>query len=812
MNVFAYLVKPASKEMSWLQWSLGFVLVMIQFCWTGGSRAALYQQPPNDTAFAVTGFIEKATLDTPSDMLSGGTVTVNGIGRDVSQYNIVIPKNTRVLMPGKFQTWQQLWANAPLPWGLTGNGETGLALSDRDNSGNPPLTTYEITIQGNCIPKTNAVGSPSGIAKLDPDPTKCTYVAGLVAIAQESLNVGSGVINFINYATGTLHVGGRLGVSAATDTLVQINDPAILPGPIFGRYSMGLSPDERFATDQDNPAIHSKTGYPMCIPRAFPSQLGVALGGTVATETDAECPQRNRPLDPNAPLLPGGATNSTMLGSYTLGLTANSSAPGAGPAVPAVAHTTGDSNKQAPFEVGDTIEFSGTLQFDTTGSVTGGICTTAAPCPYISAHQIVANLGIYTSPGATPRYVAVEVTLLGVGGSPINAPIPVPQETTGKMKVEGFLTDPTRTVDVFAVQVDPCLGTETLVPLVTQIPGQFVPWGRFRTVDRTCPLVGAAGCGSPPTREWRVNYTGDTVGMTAANGLLAGRYQIPVAEFIGPENTMFGDPTLRVIPNNFQDYPFLLNGSGPLDGRGPIVGTLDPFPLTNTLVPKGLNPAVAPTASCTGQAAPVTNAGPNRSVGSGAQVTLAGSVYDTNTVPVKQPLTYQWQQTSGLAVNFTPTSGQVGSTTPCTLSVPCTVSTSFTAPVLAAGASPVTLTFQLTATNSVPLSSPTATTSVVVSSSPPPAADTVTITGATYKVRQAALTVTATSSAVTSPTCPAGVIMTLTADTGLTKTMVCTPGVGGAPATFTYTNKPEARPNFVTVTSSLRGTATSPVR
>jgi hypothetical protein len=797
MNAFAYRAKPAAKEILWLRRFLGFLLIL--FCWIGGVKAALYQQPPNDTAFSVTGFIEKATLDTAADELSGGTVTVNGIAGNSGPYNIVIPKNTRVLMPGKFLTWQQLWANAPPPWGLTGNGETGLALSDIPK----PLTTYEITIQGNCIPKTNAVGSPSGIAKLDPDPNKCTYVAGLVTIAQQSLNVGSGVINFINYATGTLHVGGALGTSAATDTLVQINDP-LIQGLSTGRYSKGLSPDERFATDQDNPAIRSKTGYPMCIPRLAPTVEGVKLGTQLDrnnnsfTETDHECPQVNRPLDPN----------STMLGSYTLGATANPSTPGAGPTVPAVAHTTGDPGRQAPFEVGDIIEFSGTLQHDTTG-VTAATCTTLAPCSYISAHQIVANLGIYTSPGATPRYVAVEVTLLGVGGSPINS---VPQETTGRMKVEGFLTDPTRTVDVSAVQVDPCTGAETLAPLVTQIPGQFVPWGRFRDVDRTCPLAGAAGCGSPPTREWRVNYTGNTAGTLAANGLLAGRYQIPVAEFITPENTVFGDPTLRVIPNNFQDFPFLLNGSGPLDGTGLIVGTLDPFPLTNTLVPKGLNPPVAPTASCTGFFAPVANAGPNRSVNSAAPVTLAGTVYDSNTAPAQQPLAYQWQQTSGPAVSFTPTTGSVGSlTSPCTQAGPCAVPTSFTAPILAAGAAPVTLTFQLSANNNVPLSSAIATTSVVVSSTQLPPADTVTITGATYRVRQAALTVTATSSAVTSPTCPAPVTLTLTADTGITKPMACTAGVGAAPATFTYANKPEAQPNFVTVTSSLRGTTTSPV-
>ena len=43
-------------------------------------------------------------------------------------------------------------------------------------------------------------------------------------------------------------------------TKVQINDP-------FGRFWRAQSPDARFSVDDQNPTIHSGTGYPVCVPR-----------------------------------------------------------------------------------------------------------------------------------------------------------------------------------------------------------------------------------------------------------------------------------------------------------------------------------------------------------------------------------------------------------------------------------------------------------------------------------------------------------------------------------------------------------------
>jgi hypothetical protein len=53
----------------------------------------------------------------------------------------------------------------------------------------------------------------------------------------------------------------------------------------------------------------------------------------------------------------------------------------------------------------------------------------------------------------------------------------------------------------------------------------------------------------------------------------SGLYQAPIFEYLFPENAGVGTP---VVPNNFEDFPFLVNGSGPLNGAGPIVGQLSP--------------------------------------------------------------------------------------------------------------------------------------------------------------------------------------------------------------------------------------------
>jgi hypothetical protein len=58
-----------------------------------------------------------------------------------------------------------------------------------------------------------------------------------------------------------------------------------------------------------------------------------------------------------------------------------------------------------------------------------------------------------------------------------------------------------------------------------------------------------------------------------ANGLQPGTYLAPVFEYIFPENTQVGQP---IIPNDFWDLPFLVNGEGPTAAG--YVGPLEPVP------------------------------------------------------------------------------------------------------------------------------------------------------------------------------------------------------------------------------------------
>jgi len=102
--------------------------------------------------------------------------------------------------------------------------------------------------------------------------------------------------------------------------------------------------------------------------------------------------------------------------------------------------------RMAPFEVGDYVDYSGALTSDDDGDL-------------VSAHSVIANVGLFTAPGTQPTYTAIDVVLLGVGGVP--DPF-LPQEATVRSKLEGFTTDPTSLgVDLYAIDVDACTGQES---------------------------------------------------------------------------------------------------------------------------------------------------------------------------------------------------------------------------------------------------------------------------------------------------------------------------------------------------------------
>jgi hypothetical protein len=504
------------------------------------------------------------------------------------------------------------------------------------NDSPAPLTTYEVHVQG------NRIGD--------------TYIAGLIFISQQALNSGQGFINFMDYANGELRVGGVIG-DPTTGTRVKINDPS-------GRFAPPYGLDPRFTIDADNPTIRTETGYPMGFPHMDP-----------AVQNDPLLPQSNRPLNP---------ANGQFLTTFTM--------PVPGPGV------TPNSFLAAPFEVGDYISFSGCLMKDGPAPSAGPMPAGGLAATYVAAHTIIANLGIYTAPGSNPAYVAVDVMLLGVGGTPING---IPQEATARTRFEGFCTDATRVIDLFGIDVDACSavtadrswGSMTVDPGAAGGGAVMGRW-RFRPPSKTLTMP-PSGTFLPATREMRAVLRGAYTAaarVISGNGLITGQYHAPIFDFLFPENLGVGNPP---VPLNFIDFPFLVNGTGAFNGVN--VGQLTPWPGSAAIAPVCGGPQLPPPPV---PVPPVANAGLGQTVTSGALVTLDGTA---SSDPSALAITYAWSQTAGPAA---------------TLNSVTLASPTFTAPALGAGVNTATLTFQLVVTNTAGTPSTPALVNVTVNAPP----------------------------------------------------------------------------------------------
>lgn len=179
--------------------------------------------------------------------------------------------------------------------------------------------------------------------------------------------------------------------------------------------------------------------------------------------------------------------------------------------------------------------------------------------------EIVAwNVQVTTS--GAPTYIRVEEVLIGVYTS----------DTSGEVaetRFVGVVSDPSVTISIQAIDIDPCTGHETYRSMgVAQERPEA--GGRNKWISR----IDGDRIPSVYTREYRAIASTGTV--LTKNGLLAGQYVAPILEWIQPELLVPGNEPLI---SRFGGMSHLTKGVGP-DANGNIFGPLQPFPETGVTV------------------------------------------------------------------------------------------------------------------------------------------------------------------------------------------------------------------------------------
>ena len=453
--------------------------------------------------------------------LTGRASPTQAAEMTVSNLPITLPSNLTITMPGRYVLPSELF-----PGGAT---SSGLALNDPIPATTPPRLPFEAEIIGNIVDG--------------------RYVAGVVHISQGALHAGAGFIQDIKYESGALTVGDNCKLADAgciKGATVLLNDPK----GIFG-WKNDANParaqfvqDVRFALDAENAPVHAKTGYPVCVPKENPD-------GPQTLESES-CPNGNRPV-----------ATAANYRRYTCVSDAGK------PAQPSAPMHVCSVEKPAPLRVGDYVTYLGILMPDT-NLVSGR--------PYfISAYGLDAELGIYTSKDDDTVYLFVEEALQGTLGEAFDG---IPQEETTRFRIVGFSTDPTRRIKVRILDNNrplnpPAPGEH---PGFTFTDGLGLPasngpqMGRFR---ETWPSKDDA-------RAVRQDVEVTIVGRTPrelANGLTSAKYTAPIAEYIYPEITQFGNPGFP-SPVPFENFCFLNKSDGTYTSATVTasLGALVPFP------------------------------------------------------------------------------------------------------------------------------------------------------------------------------------------------------------------------------------------
>jgi hypothetical protein len=533
----------------------------VLFCAAGVSAQTVFNANV-PAGFGQAGYIQAATVDTPGDSLSGGTLTLNGI-------KMIVPRNSVIQFPANTLGWGDLFDPAvyspvyepslPIVTNLTiTSGTSGLALLDNPGQtlGVSPFLPFNAIVLGN-IDLKNSTGKGAG-----------AYIVGLILpIDQDLGNGGAGFITCIDYTKGRFEVGGTrtaTGVCGATPTgtLIEINDP-------LGRYGWAHSPDPRWSVDADNPTIAAGNAYPMCLPRYNPT-----------VKVDPDCPISNRPLNTAGdPFLPIGAP------LQVINMPA-SKAPGT---------TTPDPWKPAPLMIGDYVAYAGVMyKINPNAPLSATIPINQQT--YISANTVGPDkVEIITQPCPSgtsqctgtvgPAYVQLARMVIGTGGT---SQVVLPNATLGitggtiplaeprnNIVINGFVTDSTQLVDIFAVDI--VNGQEQPRLLGTVLPEPGFPGGRGNK-GRFRFDIGKGNWGNrtrvymAQSRHGTVQVPNQTQGTIhpPQGGLLSGQYHAPMFTF------QFADapPGFPIIPQNFDSMPFLTQGEGGNLSNGP----LSPFP------------------------------------------------------------------------------------------------------------------------------------------------------------------------------------------------------------------------------------------
>ncbi|KAJ7145995.1 hypothetical protein C8R44DRAFT_5120 [Mycena epipterygia] len=269
------------------------------------------------------------------------------------------------------------------------------------------------------------------------------------------------------------------------------NELEVVLNDPLGTFGHVYTPNPLWTVDAEDPSVYATTGFPLCIPR---------------NTTDPECPLTNRPTD----------GNGNYLTSFTF------------PAPDLVVEGGADPRIMAPLVVGDYVTFSGIKTAD-------GI---------LEIYELEGNLGLYTAPGTQPAYVVAVAAQYAI----VN---PDPTLETDETRATAMATDPSTTLNWFAIDVDPCTGAETERSLLPNVePSETAPLGRatFR--------LGKINA-SPVTREVGFRYSNGVV--AGPRGLIAGQYIQPIFTYVFPELVAFGDPE---PVNQFDLFPYLAQGSG----------------------------------------------------------------------------------------------------------------------------------------------------------------------------------------------------------------------------------------------------------